>query len=435
MRHLALVCLLVAVAGCDRVPIGPDGGPAAAFTITPDLGDVQPSPDFKVLLSPIQAGDIVSVEIAGRDVPYDSSARGYFYEGRLGRGLNRLPLTVETTGGIQEDTLYAVYFRPSLLSPPGRNAGNPRRNAASTPFGALDRALITGGFDASGSARASAEILQRENDQLSSFTTPLQQARGGHTAVSLANGALLMGGATTDAPSTAGDFVRRPEWVGPSGDSRLVTVADGEGPQRSGHVMRALTLRDTTYLYLLGGRTPGVTASPTVDVYRVDGSAGNTFGLTRLSPEGGASGFGSLLGPTLAEVGVFQSIAFGLNGGEGVSLALQWSTLGATAYPFNLDVESVPGLVVPRRGATAVDLSGGLALIVGGESPQGTLVNTIEVYASEINRSFRFPESALELLVPRADHTATIFGSGRIAIGGGRSTSGATIVSYEIIQL
>ena len=161
MRLLVLACLLVAVAGCDRVPIGPDGGPAAAFTIFPDLDEVQPSSDFGLLLSPLQAGDVVRVEIAGRTVPYDSSAQGYFYEARLGRGLNRFPLTVETTGGaVQEDTLYAVYFRPSLFSPPGRNAGAPRRNAASTPYGETDQALITGGFDASGSALASAEILR-----------------------------------------------------------------------------------------------------------------------------------------------------------------------------------------------------------------------------------------------------------------------------------
>jgi len=430
VRRLALLLLVVA-AGCDRVPIGPDGD-ASPVLISPDLSEVRTDPDLEIRFVPESASLRLGLQVEDVEVPYDSTHQAFVYDAQLVRGLNAIQYTLfDDEGPIRRDTLYAVYL-PVTQGIVNTTTGIPARtHAASAILGGTGQGLLSGGFGVSRAPLASATVFQLISSQITAFEVDLQTARADHTATGLLGGALLLGGASTEAPSAPADFVRPVEWVGPDGEGRTVDVAGGE-PARSGHVTRAVTLDGTTYLYLLGGRTPGVAASSTVDVYRVDGGNGFTFTLTRLSPEGGASGFAALTGPALAATGDRTAVAVGLDGAEGAALTLGWSTPGTGTFPFSLDVRPGASLATPRAGAEAVDLGGGLAAVLGGRTPDGEPVGAVEIVAPSINRVFSVP--GIGLRVPRSDHTATIFGGGRIVIGGGRPAAGSAISSFEVLQ-
>ena len=429
MRRLVLVCLL-AIAGCDRVPIGSDLEPA--LVVTPDLDVIQSDPDLRIRLVPESTNERLALRVGEQEVAFDSTTKAFVVEARLQRGLNTFPIALtDEADRVRTDTLYAVYLPVQQTSLTMTNASPARTDAASASL-STNQGLVTGGFGQTGEPLASATLLQLSGAQVISFELPLQRARAGHTAVPLFDGVLLLGGATAETPTGEADFVRSPEWIGPSGDSRMVQVS-ADGPARAGHGARVLELDGTVYLYLLGGRTPGVAAASTVDVYRVDGDGGLTFTLTRLSPTGGASGFAALAAPALASTGPRSAAAFGLGDG-GVSLALRWSTPGTGAFPFSLRVRPAAPLATPRTDAVAVSVGDGLALVTGGRDAAGDPVGRFEVYAAEADRVFRFP-GTIQMLVPRSGHTATIFSGGRIVIGGGRPASGRAIVSYEALQL
>ncbi|PAP76177.1 hypothetical protein [Rubrivirga marina] len=431
MRRLALACLLLAVVGCDRVPIGSDGD-ISPVLISPDLSEVQTSPDLQIRFVPESASLRLGLQVEDVEVPYDTTLQAFVYDARLIRGLNAIPYTLfGDDGPLRRDTLYAVYL-PLTQGVISTTTGLPARtSAASAPLGTTGQGLVSGGFGVSRAPLASATILQLVSTQILAFEIDLERARGGHTATELLDGVLLMGGASTEAPSAPSDFVRPPEWIGPNGEARTVQVDGGE-PARSGHVARAVLLDGTTYVYLLGGRTPGAAASSTVDVYRVDGDRGFGFTLTRLSPEGGASGFAALAGPALAPIGDRSAVAVGLDGAEGATLDLRWSTPGTGTFPFSLSVRPGEPLATPRTDAEAVDLGGGLALVTGGRTAGGEPLGSVEVYAPGIDRVFSVP--GIQLRVPRSEHTATIFGGGRIVIGGGRPSAGSAIASFEVLQ-
>ena len=431
MRRLALLCLLLAAVGCDRVPIGTDGDESPVL-VSPDLSEVRTDPDLRLRFVPESASLRLGLQVEDVEVPYDTTLQAFVYDVRLARGLNTLPYTLfDEDGPIRRDTLYAVYLPVSQGIVSTTTGGTARTNAASATLGDTGQGLISGGFGVSRAPLASATVFQLTGAQVFAFEIDLLTARADHTATGLLGGVLLMGGASTEAPSAPSDFVRPPEWVGPNGDSRVVAVEGGE-PVRSGHVARAVTLDGTTYLYLLGGRTPGAAASSTVDVYRVDGGSGLDFTLTRLSPDGGASGFAALTGLALAPTGDRSAVAVGLDGAEGATLALRWSTPGTGTFPFSLSVRPGALLATPRAGAEAVDLGGGLAVVMGGRTASGEPLGSVEVYAQAIDRVFSLPGT--QLRVPRSDHTATIFGGGRIVLGGGRPAAGSAITSFEVLQ-
>ncbi|WP_420455392.1 hypothetical protein [Rubrivirga sp.] len=431
MRFLVLASLL-ALAGCDRVPIDAVG--TSRLVTSPDLSVVLVEPDLRLRIVPDGQGGPLALRVGGAEVPFDTTAAAFVVERTLVRGVNVLPLTVtDELGGVQTDTLYALYLPVRQDFFVDASDGVARADAAVARLDG-DRALVSGGVGVSGEALASASILRLEPPRVLSTEVPLLHARAGHTATPVADGVLLLGGATG---GTASDVVRAPEWVGPSGESREVEVVGGEdGPARVGHAARAVVLDGVTYLYLLGGRVPsgsGLSVSSTVDVFRVSDGGGLSFQLERLSPRGGASGFAGLADIAFAPTGPATAVAYGRADGP-VALALRWSTPGTGAFPFSLGVRPGPALQTSRTGAAAVDIGGGLALVVGGRDADGAPVSTVEVVAAGVGRTFRLPP-AFQLLVPRSDHVATIFGDGRIVIGGGRPAAGRAVVAYEALQL
>ena len=154
MRRLALACLLL-VAGCDRVPIDPEG--TSLLVTSPDLGVVQLDSDFRLRLVPEGTTGPLTVRIEGTDIPFDSTAAAFIFERKLVQGVNSFELTVTGgTGTVQTDTLYAFYLPLQALPLVEANAGVARLDAAVTSL-PTGQAIISGGRSAFLGIEAAAE--------------------------------------------------------------------------------------------------------------------------------------------------------------------------------------------------------------------------------------------------------------------------------------
>ena len=197
-----------------------------------------------------------------------------------------------------------------------------------------------------------------------------------------------------------------------------------------------------TYLYLYGGRVPSGSAiveSGTVDVFEVVEGEGPVQ-LERLSPPGGSGAFEPVSDHVQIRTSRASAVQLGLGGGGPVASRFVWTTPGTALFPFSLLADEVTPTHTPRVGAALVQLEDGLSLVIGGRDRDGETLSSLEVYSPVANRSFTFPSSVtspspVELVVPRSDAIATMLGTDRIVISGGRSRTGTTLVAYESIQL
>ncbi len=431
MRALALACLVAAtLAACDRVPI--DSGQSELVLASPDLSFVLLQPGLSVRFEPTGPSGAVSLRIRNEAIDFDSTAGAYVYTRSLDPGLNAFDYTItDSEGDVTRDTFYAVYLpleASTLVSP---NDGVARTAAAVSALSG-GRVLVSGGSGGSGPALASASVQSQDGPFITTREIALLRGRAGHTATAYAQGSLLLGGASTATPEVGSELVREPEFIDAEGVARPVAVASDALPERTGHVAKAVVVGGETYVTLFGGVTPitgGLGPSGTVDVYRVL-PAGASVRLERLTPAGGAGGFPTLSGATLAETGPTSALVTGLTADGGVTLALSWRPVPAGALPFSLDVAEVGALRTPRADAAAVDLGNGLALVTGGRDANGVTLGSIEVYAAAARQAFRFPTD-IALAVPRSGHIATIFGGNRIVVSGGRPSSGGPVVARE----
>lgn len=432
VRRLLFLACLVAASGCDRAVLEPIG--TELLVAEPDLGVVQLDPDLTLrLLAPEFSGPL-AVRVDGRPVAFDSAQGAFVAQVQLARGLNTLPVTVtDDAGAVERDTLYAVYLpiQPARLT---GLTGATRRADAAAALLASGRWIVTGGSGTDGRALGSAdEIVQGANGLVQVQSVALQTARTGHTATPLDGGVLLLGGTTTDEPGGRDDFVSDAEWIGP--DGRTVRVPVDGGLLRTRHTARALSTEDGTFLYVYGGLSgESLTGTGTIDVYQVDRD-GLELGLTRLSPPGGSGAFPIVTDPLQIETGATSAAVRGLGPDEPVRFSFAWSRPGTASYPFSL--RATPArfeLATPRTRAAAVDIGGGLALVVGGQTASGEALSALEVFSTETGRSFRVPAS-VPLQTARYDHVATFLGGGRIVVSGGRTSGGTVISGYESFQL
>ncbi len=195
-----------------------------------------------------------------------------------------------------------------------------------------------------------------------------------------------------------------------------------------------LRRQGSSYLYAYGGQVPtssGVTVSGTVDVLRFD-LENDDMRLTRISPPGGAGAFPPLAGHLEIPTRAMSSTVFGI--GEDPSFILQWVPADPPRFPFSFTALPSAPLLTERRDAAAVRFGNDLVAILGGRAPNGEVLSSIEVFSPQANRSFIFPPS-IQLLIPRADHIATILGANRIVVSGGRSSDGTVLGSVEALQL
>lgn len=441
MRSSALLALALAIGACDR-PIVDPAGPSF-LEVSPDLSFVRLEADITLRLRLPQFEGAQEVTVDGTEAPFDPASDTYALPLTLNEGLNLLRVEItDDAGFVRRDTLAAVHLPLQQVSLVASTPGRARADAAAVPL-PDGRVLISGGIDGDGQALGSATVLQPGGVQIESREVGLGVPRAGHTASVLPDGRiLLLGGALTDRPASASEFVTTVEVVDPA-SLAVSRIETDDPPRRAGHTAQVLTVDNETYVYLYGGAVPagsGTTVSGTVDVYRLGGVAeGAEAGaeLTRLSPEGGAGGFARVTGHVQVPLLSRGALVLGRDeGDEPVALSLFWQQPGTAAFPFDLQAQSLPEAVGGRAGAAAVEVGntlGGssLVLVVGGETNIG-LTGSLEVVAPGLGRSFRVPDTGLQ--VPRDGHTATILSNRRIVVSGGRSAAGTALTALEAFE-
>lgn len=432
MRLAAAALTLLALAGCERSLVDPLDRTVEVVGV--DLGEVQADSTLQLGLR-VEGATALTVD-------GDSAARGatpglFSRTLALARGVNRIAVRASDANGVvASDTLVAVYL--PLASNAAAAFGLPTaRTEAAVVAVPPNRVLVTGGAGQNGAALATMAVLVRAGARFSGTDVPLLVARAGHTASVLPDGGvLLVGGATTETATRATELVRTVEWIPPGQvQSQAVSLPDGE-PQRAGHTARVLDAGGRTLVYLYGGLVPagaGVAPSGTVDVF--EWRAGDAA-LVRLSPAGGAGAFAAVAGhvqiPLSGGTGAAGAATDAVFGGD-LASRLVFTAPGFN-YPFDLAARSAAPLSAPRTAAAGAPLAlGGLALMIGGRGADGTTLGSAEIYAGDVNRTFRVPPD-VRLAVPRAGAGATLLPDGRIIVVGGRSAGGTVSAVVEVFS-
>ena len=188
----------------------------------------------------------------------------------------------------------------------------------------------------------------------------------------------------------------------------------------------------------MGGSAVGTRSDVTVLEVR---STSEGDSLINLSPGGAVGAFPAVARhiqlPLPNEGGFLRTLAAGTyeppGGGESNPVSFRFLYTPSTFFfPFEVFEESLPPMQMLRVDHAAALATPGLAILTGGRTPDGIVLDNIEVSADEAGRFFRFPSSTA-LRTARHRHTATLLPSGRILLLGGVNASGTTIASAEYI--
>ncbi len=255
---------------------------------------------------------------------------------------------------------------------------------------------------------------------------------------------LIAGGSSLLDPNGAEDFIPAGELYNPGSESFSTPAFAGEPVRRAFHTAATLTDGERTFVYLYGGRgivggsAVGTRSDVTVLEVRST-SAGDS--LINVSPGGAVGAFPAVAHhiqlPLPNEGRFLRTFAAGTyeppGGGESNPVSFRFLYTPSTFFfPFEVFEESLSPMQVPRVGHAAALATLGLAILTGGRTPDGTMLDNIEVFADEAAQFFRFPPSTA-LRTARHRHTATLLPSGRILLLGGVNASGTTIASAEYI--
>jgi hypothetical protein len=340
--------------------------------------------------------------------------------------------------------------------------------------------LIVGGENSTGPL-ATAEIFNPSNGMFTPTSGSMETARVGHTATLLADGTVLVTGGndTTGALTSA-------EIFNPAIGTFTPTTGD-MGAARVGHT--ATLLNDGTGRVLVagGGSSPEVLFGPVADPGTASAelfdpksgqftpadnnmSASRIYHTAALLPSGdvllsGGTDTGSALGdlfspgnnmftatPTGGTTAVHLAAA--LLGGGDVLLAggeLEASPCGVggslisikNAILFNSSDASFSetgDMSSSRVSHTATLLTGGEVLIAGGavsntQCDRGFGTSTFQSVASAelFNPTGTFTPTG-SMSTPRAAHTATLLGNGKVLVVGGVDANGNALASAELFQ-
>ena len=442
--YLSLLTALFAT-GCDRPFVAVE--PPGIEVISPDLSEVQLSASIALRFRVTSLRRITGVEINGEEASPTSDSGVFEIMLTLSEGVNRLFVAAfDSEGNVGSDTLFSVHLPYGTSDILAATLPQPLANHTATPL-AGGSLLVVGGLDANGlpSAFAYTYIEQGFDFLISELPGELAHARAGHTASLLPDGrVLIVGGSSVLDPGGASDFTPTGELYDPGSELFATLAFAGEPVTRAFHTAATLTDGGRTFVYLFGGR--GIVAGSAVgtrsDVTVLEvrsTSAGDS--LINVSPGGAVGAFPAVAHhiqlPLSNEGGFLRTFAAGTyeppGGGESNPVSFRFLYTPSTFFfPFEVFEESLSPMQVPRVGHAAALATPGLAILTGGRTPDGSVVDNLEVFADEAGQFFRFPSSTA-LHTARHRHTATLLPSGRILLLGGVNTSGTMIASAEYI--
>ena len=446
-RQLTYLALLVALfgTGCDRPFVAIE--PPSIEVISPDLKEVQLADNVRLLFRVTSLRRVTRVEINSEEAAPTLEADVFEFVTTLSEGSNMLLVNAfDSEGNVGSDTLYSVHLPYSTANIVAATLPEPLASHTATRL-ADGSLLISGGFDASGAPSASSYIYieQGVDFLISELPAGLAHARAGHTTSLLPDGrVLIVGGSSVVDPNGTGDFTPIGELYDPSGGGFSTPSFAGEAILRAFHTAATLTDEGRTFVYLFGGRGivsgSAVQTRSDVTVLEVRStSAGDS--LINLSPGGAVGAFPAVAHhiqlPLQDEGGFLRTLVAGTyqppDGGGTTPVAFRFLYTPSTFFfPFEVLEESLPFMQVPRIDHAGALVTPRLAFATGGRTPDGIVLDNLEVFSDEARQFFLFPASTA-LRTARHQHTATLLPSGRILLLGGVNISGTTIGSAEYI--
>ena len=437
LHSLLLLALTLSASGCDRALL--DEVPPDLAIVAPDLGEVQLSPAITVRVSAEAIRGVQRVLVDGADATFVAGDEVWEASVILSPGVTEIPLEAfASTGETTRDTAYAVFSPLTVTSPPVQILPEPRAGLTATRV--PGRGVLLAGGETGSTVLDDARILTEAGLAFSvGDAIPLQRARTGHTASTLLDGRVLLLGGTSTPSATPTSFVSEAEIFDPATLTTRRVVTDGTPIRRTHHVTAFLDLEGRQYVYVWGGQIPSggsVVTPETVEIAELrPGADADT--LVILSPSTQASGGASLPDPTQIIVGSRPSevatVVSGLAGSSSDTRRVRYATPGTLTFPFQILTSEAPAPAVPRTAADGALLSGSLALLIGGQSPSGETLASIEAYADAAGRWVRFPAS-VRLGTARRNHAVTLAPSGRILAIGGRGPAGQPLATLDVLS-
>ncbi|AUX22728.1 hypothetical protein SOCEGT47_032350 [Sorangium cellulosum] len=330
---------------------------------------------------------------------------------------------------------------PALVDPQWVSTANqmvePRTRHTATLINPGDRAspvLIAGGFDASGNARATAE-LYFPLERTFAMTDAMDTARGAHTATALttvpppapspspppAPPVLVAGGST----SAGGAPVASLEIYDPA-TGEFVTDPNSLSPlPRFNHTA---TLIATGEVLLTGGVAPPLN-QPTSTAF--------VYTFTDLGPGGGAPVTSALAGAGDMATARHAHAAVRLDTGDvlvaggfvlsgaALSSAELFDHATRTFQPISATPPATARMTALRGFHAATLLDSGEVLLVGGTTrvSGGAHVGTVDIYHDGVTdpskRGFELQPTPISMLGARANHTASLLPTGNVLVAGG----------------
>lgn len=313
----------------------------------------------------------------------------------------------------------AEIFSPSqnTFSPITGGVGFGRASTTATLLTSL-QVLVAGGMGAGGIPLSSAEVYVPNVGEFSP-TGSLNQARGGHVAVPLLNGMVLVAGGCCVPFNVLDPFWKSAEIFNPNLHAFSLT----KGSMTTARFGAAGALLANGKVLIVGGVSDGAEAMPaTCDIF---------------NPATGK--FTATAGPMIS--GLLEPTATALLGNKQVliagGIAKVGQTYAAQAGAQLFDQQSggffpVFPMVNARSSHTATLLRNGRVLIVGGCcDSKGHALATAEIF----NPSIGYFTLTGKLNVPRQEHTATLLPNGNVLIAGGSNASAAALKSAESTTL
>ena len=275
------------------------------------------------------------------------------------------------------------------------------------------KVLITGGFNASGTPVASAELYDPATGSFTATTDPdMTTPRDFHQATRLADGKVLI----TGGRNASGTPVASAELYDPATGSFTATTDPDMTTPRNSH--QATRLADGKVL-ITGGRNASDTPVASAELYDpATGSFTATTDPDMTTPR-------AFHQATLLDDGKVL-----ITGGENASGTAVASAELYDPATGSFTATTDPDMTTPRAFHQAIRLADGKVLITGGENASDTAVASAELY-DPATGSFTATTDP-DMTTPRASHQATRLADGKVLITGGFNASDTPVASAEL---